>query len=287
MTANAQTLERESDRHRGNVEGLIEELRSRLTAGEILDQVLGNSSLSEMGSNLGAQAKRNPMALAVAAGGLAWMMMSDRNPRPQSDGARAFVRAGHDAAGAASDAAQSIKDTGRSSAARSVESAAGSVKDSASAVMETAGDALDAAKQQGAKARAYAEDTASAASEAVSGMAGRAADYLRHSQPGARLDRLAHEQPLLLAGIGFAAGMLLGAGIPLSEIENELLGEQSDQLKAQARETVREGVAKTKEAASAAYDAAAESLGGGAEDSTELPPGVKPDGAAEPQPWHH
>jgi len=74
------------------------------------------------------------------------------------------------------------------------------------------------------------------------------------------MGRLAREQPLLVAGVGFVLGVALGALFPLSRMENEILGEQADRLKESAKELATEGYEKVKTVAQRTYEAATETL---------------------------
>jgi hypothetical protein len=65
-----------------------------------------------------------------------------------------------------------------------------------------------------------------------------------------------YEQPLVLAGVGLAIGAAIGAALPITEAENEMLGERSEALKEQAGEVVEEQFEKSKAAAGQAWDAA-------------------------------
>ena len=54
-------------------------------------------------------------------------------------------------------------------------------------------------------------------------------------------------QPLVLAGIGMALGAIVGALIPATETEDQLMGGTSDQLKDQAREAANDQYEKAKD----------------------------------------
>jgi hypothetical protein len=71
---------------------------------------------------------------------------------------------------------------------------------------------------------------------------------------------LAREQPILVAGVGFALGVALGALLPLTRQENEMLGEQAERLKDSARDLASEGYEKVKSVAQRTYEAASETL---------------------------
>src|SRR5262249_1818021 len=53
-------------------------------------------------------------------------------------------------------------------------------------------------------------------------------------------------QPLVLAGIGMALGAIIGALIPATETEDQLMGGTSDQLKDQTREAAENQYEKAK-----------------------------------------
>jgi hypothetical protein len=89
---------------------------------------------------------------------------------------------------------------------------------------------------------------------------GRAASNTAN-RTGSGIGQLAREQPLLVAGVGFAIGVALGALIPVSRLENDMLGEQAEKLKDNARELANQGYERVKSVAQKTYDAAAESLG--------------------------
>jgi hypothetical protein len=75
---------------------------------------------------------------------------------------------------------------------------------------------------------------------------------------------VAQENPIGLAVGGIAAGFLLGMMIPTTRIENEKLGELSDQVKDQVKETGQEALERGKEVAqktaAAAGEAASETV---------------------------
>src|SRR5688572_28207958 len=71
---------------------------------------------------------------------------------------------------------------------------------------------------------------------------------------------VAQENPLGLAVGGIAAGFLFGMLIPSTRIENEKLGELSDQVKQQAKETGQEALERGKQVAQDAADSATETV---------------------------
>jgi len=105
-------------------------------------------------------------------------------------------------------------------------------------------------------------ETASSLMERTTTMArrtGRAASNTA-SRAGMGVSQFAREQPLLVAGIGFALGVALGALLPLTRAEGEMLGEQADRLKDRASDLVSEGYEKVKSVAQSTYQATVETV---------------------------
>jgi hypothetical protein len=71
---------------------------------------------------------------------------------------------------------------------------------------------------------------------------------------------VAQENPLGLVVGGVAAGFLLGMMIPTTRIENEKLGELSDQVKDRAKETGQEALERGKAVAQEAAESAKETV---------------------------
>jgi hypothetical protein len=71
---------------------------------------------------------------------------------------------------------------------------------------------------------------------------------------------VAQENPLGLVVGGIAAGFLLGMMIPTTRIENEKLGELSDQVKDKAKETGQEALERGKAVAQEAAESAKETV---------------------------
>jgi ElaB/YqjD/DUF883 family membrane-anchored ribosome-binding protein len=89
--------------------------------------------------------------------------------------------------------------------------------------------------------------------------AATAARYQMHRQAENIQDGfnyLLREQPLVLIGMGVALGAALGAGLPSTRREDELMGESSDQLKSQATAMGKEQLHKAEAVAGAAAGAA-------------------------------
>jgi hypothetical protein len=78
-------LERQSERSRGRVADLIDELRERVVPSEMVDQFIdlsGDGATGDFVRNLSQQVRRNPLPYVLIGAGLAWLMFSERNVRP-------------------------------------------------------------------------------------------------------------------------------------------------------------------------------------------------------------
>jgi len=105
-------------------------------------------------------------------------------------------------------------------------------------------------------ARAAASDTVTAATEAVSATyrsgidaASRTGDQLSESfrQSKENLFETMERHPFLVGGVGLLIGAVIASALPVSQTENRLFGDTSDDLKNRARGVASEGleVAKT------------------------------------------
>jgi hypothetical protein len=181
------------------------------------------------------------------------------------------------AAAAASDMSKQARQTG-SGAADAASSAYAQAKDAASssydAAAETASTAYDKAAERTRAAAAQAKnaagsvaETASAAYEATAeqmrrtgGKVSQSAAHMRDNVSGAgrNMMNFLNEQPLVLAGLGIAIGAVIGAALPSTEAEDEMMGQESDALKGQAAKFAGEQIDKGTAVAEHAWQGAKE-----------------------------
>jgi len=167
-------------------------------------------------SDLGDAMRRNPVSTALIGMGLLWLFTGDRARVGAANVAR---KAGLDrvpdvAADAIDRVGEHFADVG-GKMSEVGEQAAAAAGDMARTVRDRGADAFDRASEFG---RAIPE---------------AGADLLTEARD--RLSTLFHEQPLLLGAVGIAIGAGIAASLPSTEVEAELFGETSDDLKAQAR----------------------------------------------------
>jgi ElaB/YqjD/DUF883 family membrane-anchored ribosome-binding protein len=341
MSPAAADLEKEADQHRANIAALLDELRSRATPGEIVNQMLGPDAGRDLMQMVAREARRqvqrNPLPVAVIGVGVAWLLLADALKRqrkiplhdgldyedypelrersqsailgaPQrvlrhlSEAMRSKSDAGegqeeafmtiHSEKSSSSSTSRRTKSSnladlsgtgvqvgesaGRDSSDRGshagfMERTSDKAKEAAGRAQRMATDAAHAALQKSGETFGGAADTvgqtASSLMERTNEMSrrtGRAASHTA-SRTGSGIGQLAREQPLLVAGVGFALGVALGALLPLTRAENEMLGDQAERLKDSARDLASEGYEKVKSVAQRTYEAASETLKGEAE----------------------
>ena len=74
-----ETIERDVERTRANLTRTLDELRDRLSPGQVMDQLTEwakGSGGAEFARNLGAQVRDNPLPILLVGAGIGWLMMS-------------------------------------------------------------------------------------------------------------------------------------------------------------------------------------------------------------------
>jgi hypothetical protein len=183
----------------------------------------------------------------------------------RSGGRGILRRAGGAVSGAASGVSGAVG-SAASGVSGAVGSAAGGVADAASSVASGIGEAVGSAAEGIGSAASHIGRTAySAAGSVASGAryggyrAYRGASYLGSSAYGGASDLGSRTRralsdameadPLIVAGLGIAAGAALGALLPRTRVEDEYLGETRDHLVEEAEQFAREKYEQGKSAA--------------------------------------
>jgi ElaB/YqjD/DUF883 family membrane-anchored ribosome-binding protein len=253
-----QDLEREIDETRAHMERTLDLLERKLSPGELIDELLTMVRRDGGGfaRNLSTQVQNNPVPTLLTAVGLTWLMSaSDRPPRRYpSDG-----RPGRYA-------------QARDAAARSMHGAGEAVGHA----RERAGELGERAHEMGEHAREMASDAGhrmhEMADDARARMGDMAASLRRGSQrAGSEYEHLLHEQPLLLGGLGLALGAALGAMLPRTQAEDELMGGTSDRVKRDLEQEGERQYERARETAERAASAAGEQVSASGEGGTQQP----------------
>ena len=115
----------------------------------------------------------------------------------------------------------------------------------------------------------------------VSKVSGSTPDGRELKDGARRAAGVAQENPLGLAVGGLAAGFLLGMLVPSTRVEDERLGELSDQVKEKAKETGQEALERGKEVAQEAAQSAGETVKeSGQQQAQEMAASVQGGGSA-------
>jgi Protein of unknown function (DUF3618) len=256
-TRSPEQIQRDIRRTRTDMSETLDAIRDKFSPGELLDQALGyfkssnsgdgtgvGEAASQWARNLGDTVKQNPIPVALIGAGLAWLMMGGGSRRTASPGSRPHLYDAHDAP---------VYDA----------------YDAPVSMTHGAQEHSGGLKERAGEMASGVQERMSAAGERVGGMAasarervGHTADRLWHQarQQGGRTQEtfnyLRDEQPLVLGALGFALGAALGAGLPPTQREDELMGETRDQVVHRAQELGEEHLDKAKQIASAASSAA-------------------------------
>ncbi len=251
MTSTEQ-LERETEQARARLADSLEELRARMTPGQIVDQLsdyVRNGGGAEFVSNLRDQTVRNPLALGLVGTGLAWLMLGGRGPSMEG-----LFQRSRDATSWAGETtrstAQSASDTADMLRRRTSDATSGMV----SSVRSSAADLGETARQTGQSLRERAGSLVDTVSE------GASSARQRTMETGNSLIAFCREQPLLLAGLGLAMGAIAGALLPGTDTEDRLMGEASDAAKDEAGRVVSEQMDRARDVAADAVSSVKEGV---------------------------
>lgn len=223
---NADALESDIEQTRARIDNTISALEHKLSPGQLLDEgidYLKRSGGGEFTANLRDSVTQNPLPVALMGLGVGWLMFASRS--------------------------------GNGSAGRP------RMRERMSGAAESAGEAAERIGDKAAHARDRARDIAGEARAGMHRMRGSARSLTRGAVYNARratsrMTDYMYEQPLVLGALGIAFGAALGASLPATEQEDELLGPMRDDLVQRTAETGREQAEKVKSAAYAAKDAA-------------------------------
>ena len=233
-------IQRDLQHTRAEMGETLDAIRSCLTPGALLDRTLDymkQSGPSQFASNLGNTVTENPVPVSLIGVGIAWLMTA--GSRHTSTSSRWTGDGGH-----------------RSRIAEAVSSAA----EKAGQVMQSARDQVSEAGQRMSHTAGSATAKAGQVMHGTQERAGQMRFQARHQAARAKntVDYLLTEQPLILGLLGVALGAALGAGLPPTRQEDEILGETRDEYVRRAREVGEEHVEKVRQVATAAAEGAEE-----------------------------
>ena len=271
----AAEIEREVEQTRAGLTNTLDELRERASPGQLFEQALDyarSSGGNEFVRNLGTSVRDNPLPLLLIGAGIGWLMMSggsgsggtmsSRNVSPNrsvdtgsigtgSTRVRVYgggAESGNSMTGRASEAAGAVRD--------SVAGAADQAIDKAGEAYRSVADAAGAVADSLRGAAASVTDQVAGGGQGVQARAGELSDQARQG-----VAWLMREQPLVLGAIGVALGAAVGALLPGTEAEDQLMGQTRDAVADRVQATAQQGYERLKDTAGEHVDHAKAAIG--------------------------
>jgi ElaB/YqjD/DUF883 family membrane-anchored ribosome-binding protein len=231
-------IESEIAHTRAEVSSTIDAIQRKLTPGQLMDQAVDyfrTSAPADFGANLSRSIRDNPIPVALVGVGIAWLMMSGQAGRGRQH-SQSEQYAGMNPGALTEGSAES----GVNRAASAAADAGRKVKDTMSEMTSRAGDMMTSARE---RISATAGDTRMRVSE----LSARTREQMYRTR--GTLTHVLEEQPLVVGAIGLAVGAVLGASLPSTRREDELMGGTRDDMMHSARDAVGEQAEALKESA--------------------------------------
>ncbi len=227
MTSSAK-LQHQADQARHGLSSALDDLRSSVTTTALTN---GAMTFAKDGSSAVAKAAvdramANPLAAMLIGAGIVMLMSSDK-----SSGVGSAIDKGNsvikDAAGAMGGIGSTLM--GAASAVL------GATKTATGTAVDTAKNAADQVSSAATDAAHLATDTYGKAKDAIAKGQEQGLKTLHDTQQLAadtttRLEKLAAEQPILVAALGVAFGAALGASLPITTAERTFMGDASKKI---------------------------------------------------------
>lgn len=285
-------LQREIDQDRERIGQRIDAIQERMSPGQLVDEVIAyakGSGGGEYVSNLGQALKDNPVPVALMGVSLAWLMAKGVSPSREGSAASSYplyqtrgpvrrlgppqiefgsryshfsddsgkrLRALTDEAGRR--AGHFVDETGATY--RGFADASGKQIDQ---IIDETGAAFDAASGWLSEKWEQTKDTVSGMGAAVRGAAHSVSDQTSSTASSLRgqtnklneaLLSQFRDQPLVGGALAFALGAAIGAALPHTDVEDELVGDVSDHTREKLSTEAREAISKGKDVASEVAD---------------------------------
>lgn len=213
-TSYEENIRRQAEADPATLEREIDRQRDHINelVNALTSKLGGNFAGGDLMNQLGSTIKANPLPSLVTLAGLAWLYSSRDKPIEETN---RHVHVGTEGMGASAHGMSSAYDTGSGAGAGS--NGGGRMQHLREGASERLGHAKQATRER----------------------AHRASESYHH---------LLENNPLAAGAIGVAVGALLGALLPATRKEDELLGATSARFKESARELARSGYQKAAEA---------------------------------------
>lgn len=297
-------IEREIEATRREMSQTIDAIQQRLSPDYLMDQAMGylRTGPGTFANNIGKAVRDNPIPVALVGIGVAWLAMggtrlpaylrhneNDERGTPDSQTSMSGVREGReymadkssssagDGSGIGSDIGQRMSDVGHqagemaSKASERVRQMASDVRELASEWSESATSTASTvggrAQSLGNSMRAQAQQLGSTVQEQAGHVSNMVSEQTASVQN--TFSALMREQPLVVGALGVAIGAMLGALLPSTRQEDELMGETRDRLVDQASEAGQSALRQASDVAKQAASAATDTVKKAADESDE------------------
>jgi ElaB/YqjD/DUF883 family membrane-anchored ribosome-binding protein len=232
QTKDAETLEREINQTRAEMNQTLDALEHKLTAGQLLDQCLKffGKTGGEIGSSIGNSVKENPVPFLLTATGVAWMMFGpDRSKRHSG-----YYETGYSEERYAGTYTDDLYEDGSGTAS----GIGNKVRAGATAAGNQLSRSKEALREGVSKTSKTVKDTVSSTSSAVKDSLNRTTVAAQNKavQAKEQFNVMLEEQPLLLGFLGVAVGAAIGFMLPHTQQEDQLVGEVRDKAIAKAKD---------------------------------------------------
>lgn len=260
-------IEEDIGETRAELGEILDELERKLAPRHLLERgvdMLKDSMSGGDAGGIGDTLRRHPVPLALIGIGIGWMAISATTGRGRLGEYGGELRqrvsgAVQGAAGKVGDVAGQLREkvAGMAGSASSASMAPGPYPTESAGyayARQKSGEAMakarETAAETGSAAREklrQAQDAGSAAWQRAGDYASRAGDRVLETRD--RLGEMLQENPLAVGALGFLAGALVALMLPRTEIESQLIGETSEQIRTRAAEGARRVAERTVDAA--------------------------------------
>jgi ElaB/YqjD/DUF883 family membrane-anchored ribosome-binding protein len=236
---------------RAEMNHTLHALERRLSPGQLTDQFLSyfrgaGEESGEFVTNLGRSIRDNPVPITLLGIGLGWLMIAD-SEKPKHHYSQSYQ-------GPIITPSSTHREK---TASEKIHEKAGQMTHGVREKTEQmAHGAREKTEQMAHGAREKVEQVTETARHQFQQLSDRAHYQAEKAKRG--FTDMFQEHPLVLGGIGLAIGAALGAGLPSTRREDELMGEKRDELVEQAKAKGREQLDKAEHIAGAAQEAARE-----------------------------
>ena len=251
----------EAEDTRAHLASTLEQLRNNLRPENVMDEVVTNARIgaSTVADNIAGIAKQYPIPAVLMAAGSALLLRvfskrsDDAGDRAGTGSGRRPVTARGSAWTSPGPRPATLRNPSRFQPlpVRDTESAP-----TATRLADARDDVADGLSATGASLKRQASEAYDSATSQAGDAMQTLSRYLPHdrSEVKSKLSHLLDEQPLILGAIGLAVGAAIGAALPMTRTEDNLMGSTAHRLRDTASDAARHEIDGLRAAASEAVD---------------------------------